>query len=30
LPVMCDGTVLGMLGREDVSNFLRTLYEVAN
>jgi signal-transduction protein with cAMP-binding, CBS, and nucleotidyltransferase domain len=28
LPVMRDGTVLGMLGREDVINFLRTLQEV--
>jgi len=28
LPVMRDGTVLGMLGREDVISFLRTLQEV--
>jgi signal-transduction protein with cAMP-binding, CBS, and nucleotidyltransferase domain len=28
LPVMRDGQVLGMLGREDVITFLRTLQEV--
>jgi Zn-dependent protease/CBS domain-containing protein len=28
LPVMRDGTVLGMLGRDDVVSFLRTLHEV--
>jgi hypothetical protein len=28
LPVMRDRRVLGMLGREDVINYLRTLQEV--
>jgi signal-transduction protein with cAMP-binding, CBS, and nucleotidyltransferase domain len=30
LPVMADGQVLGMLSREDVITFLRTLQELGS